>query len=96
VKIVWTKSALAHRDAIFDFIAAENIPAAIRLDERFTEVVQIIVQRPHAGRPGRIAGTREFIAHENYIVIYRISPSTDELHVLSVMHTSRRYPPKRG
>lgn len=95
MKIIWTKFAVANRDAIFDFIAVDNIPAAVRLDERFREVTQIIGQRPQAGRPGRILGTREFIAHENYIVTYRVEQLTDEIYVLSVTHTSRQYPPEQ-
>jgi len=38
----------------------------------------------------RVAGTREAIAHPNYIVIYRVHP--DAVEVLDVVHSRQQYP----
>lgn len=42
------------------------------------------------GRIGRAPGTREIIAHPNYIVIYRVLPGVVE--VLDVVHAGQEYP----
>ena len=35
-------------------------------------------------------GTRELVAHPNYIVVYRVRG--EDVQVLTVMHTARKFP----
>ena len=45
---------------------------------------------PEIGRIGRAPGTRELIAHPNYLVIYRVLP--DAIDVADVVHARQQYP----
>jgi plasmid stabilization system protein ParE len=42
-------------------------------------------------RLGRVDGTREIVAHPNYIVVYRVV--ADRIEVTAVVHARRQYPP---
>ena len=64
------------------------------LDELISEKAARLIDHPQLGRPGRVAGTRELVAHRNYIVVYDV---TGELvRVLRVLHAARQWPPQRG
>lgn len=47
-------------------------------------------QFPYMYRAGRFAGTREAVAHPNYILIYRVT--TQAVEILAVVHARREYP----
>jgi len=50
-----------------------------------------LVENPGMGRPGRMPGTRELMAHRHYILVYDVDG--DLVRVLRVMHTSRQRSP---
>ena len=76
-----------------EYIAADNPLAAARMDELFEAAAVRLGKFPHLGRPGKIAGTRELIPHENYRLVYEIEAET--VWVLALLHTSRQWPPPR-
>ena len=41
-------------------------------------------------RPGRVAGTRELVAHPNYIMVYRVL--ADQVEITGVLHSHSEYP----
>jgi len=90
VRLVWTRLANADRQKIREYIAQDNPAAALALDELFSEKTKRLVDHPSLGRPGRIAGTRELVAHQNYILVYDIVG--DQVRLLRVLHASRQYP----
>ena len=73
--------------------AADNPAAALALDELFSEKAGRLVDHPGLGRPGRVAGTRELVAHRNYILVYDLAG--DLVRVLRVLHAARQWPPGR-
>lgn len=87
---MWTRLANVERRAIREYIATDNPVAALALDELISEKVSRLLDHPGLGRPGRIAGTREWVVHQNYIVIYDVAG--DLLRVLRVVHAARRWP----
>lgn len=91
MRVVWTPDARNDRRSIFNYISAENASAALSLDEAFSDKVGILVDHPEIGRPGRVAGTRELVAHRNYLLIYRVL--RDEVLILRVLHGARLWPP---
>ena len=93
-KLFWTPEAIQDRDAIYDYIEADNPAAALALDELFAEKAGRLVEHPSLGRTGRFAGTRELVAHQNYILIYDVV--SDLVRVLRVLHAARQWPPARG
>ena len=94
MRLVWTDKALADRRAIYDYIEVDNPRAALDLDELLSASAQRLTANPAIGRPGRVPGTRELVAHRNYIVIYDLAG--DLVRVLRVLHTARKWPPAGG
>jgi toxin ParE1/3/4 len=90
VTIFWTPEALADRHSIYDYIEADNPNAAISLDERFSVAASRLSGHPYLGRPGRISGTREMVAHQNYILVYDMAEAG--IRVLRVLHVARQWP----
>lgn len=94
MKLVWTRSAAADRREIRTYIAQDNPAAALALDELFSEKAGRLLDHPGVGRPGRIAGTRELVVHQNYILIYDLAG--DWVRVLRVLHAARQWPPLKS
>jgi toxin ParE1/3/4 len=93
VRVVWTPEAEQDRDDVWDYIATDNVAAAARMDELFSDVVAQLADFPLMGRAGKIAGTRELVLHESYRLVYEVEGET--VWVLALVHTARRWPPIR-
>ena len=87
MRLVWTRLANTDRQKIREYIAQDNPAAALALDELFSEKTKRLVDHPNLGRPGRVAGTRELVAHQNYILIY--NTVGDQVRLLRILHASR-------
>ena len=94
MKISWRPMAEADRENIFDYIAQDNPSAALALDELLSEKAARLIDHPQFGRPGRIIGTRELVAHRNYILVYDVT--ADTVRVLRVLHAARQWPPQKA
>jgi addiction module RelE/StbE family toxin len=93
VKLTWSPLAIADREDIFFYIAADNPAAAVALDQRIQEKAALLIDYPRAGRVGRVEGTRELVAHRHYILIYDVQDDRDRVRILRVLHTARQWPP---
>lgn len=85
--------ASADRKDIREYIAQNNPAAALALDELFSEKANRLVDHPGLGRLGRVTGTRELVAHQNYILIY--DAVDDLVRILRVLHAAKQWPPVR-
>ena len=93
MKIEWTPTALADRNAIFDYIEADSPRAAVAVDERIEAAVERLVDFPESGRTGRVEGTRELVmTSAPYVLPYRILDGT--VRILRVLHSARLWPEK--
>jgi toxin ParE1/3/4 len=90
LQIRWRGSARRKLDAIFEFVSADSPVAARALRDRIQQAVIPASDHPEMFRPGRVPGTREIVAHPNYIVVYRIM--ADHIEVVSVIHSRQEYP----
>lgn len=90
--IEWAPDALDEIDEIIAYVAADNRGAAENLRLRIEASVLPAAEHPYMFRLGRVEGTREIVAHPNYIVVYRVLE--DRIRVIAVMHARRRYPPQ--
>jgi len=91
VRIRWTKPAADALGSIQDYIAKDNPQAAFEVAQRIGNTVGQLEEYPEIGRSGRVRGTYELVIHDlPYIVPYRIKKQ--EIHILSVYHTSRKWP----
>ncbi|WP_176317931.1 type II toxin-antitoxin system RelE/ParE family toxin [Burkholderia vietnamiensis] len=46
-------------------------------------------------RKGAVAGTRECVAHPNYIIIYRVKPKLGRVEILRIRHAAQKPPTPR-
>ncbi|MEF8727423.1 MAG: type II toxin-antitoxin system RelE/ParE family toxin [Accumulibacter sp.] len=81
------------RVGVWEHIAADNPQAAARMDEPLSEAPVRLAGYPMLGRPGKVPGTCELIAHESPRLVYELERET--IWVLSLVHRSREWPPRR-
>ena len=93
MRVRWLRKALANLNAEADYIARDSPAAAGRIEEKITQSIDGLRQRPAMGRPGRVPGTRELVIPGTpYIVPYRVR--NEVVEILRVFHTSRKWPDK--
>ncbi|MGN6365856.1 type II toxin-antitoxin system RelE/ParE family toxin [Asticcacaulis taihuensis] len=92
MKLTWKHAARLDRLAIFEFIAADNMSAAVELDHVFDQKARQLLDMPHSGRKGRMRQTRELVIHPNYLLIYRLNPAIGSVEILRVLHAAQKWP----
>ncbi|MGA9794584.1 MAG: type II toxin-antitoxin system RelE/ParE family toxin [Rhizomicrobium sp.] len=91
MKIIWSNTAERNLDAIWEYIAQDNLDAADRMIERLRQAADALIDHPHMGRAGRTAGTRELVvAATPYILIYRTL--REHVDVARVFHGAQNWP----
>ncbi|GHF60871.1 type II toxin-antitoxin system RelE/ParE family toxin [Seohaeicola zhoushanensis] len=88
--VEWKAAAVADLMAIVDVISDDNPAAALALLEQIEGRVSRLADHPRAGRSGRAQGTRELVAHPNYVVVYSETGTT--VTVLRVLHAAQMWP----
>jgi toxin ParE1/3/4 len=91
VKIGWSELAVEHLRSAYEYIAADNAPAAEGVLSRIFAAAEALERYPEMGRLGRIEGTRELVVSGTPFVIAYRSTGT-KLEVLAVMHAARKWP----
>lgn len=93
MKVEWHPLAQADLIALLEYIAADNPDAAYRVHDEILNQIGILEKYSAAGRPGRIAGTRELvITGVPYIAAYRIAGR--RVTILRLLHGARKWPKK--
>ncbi len=93
MRIEWSPVALDDRDRIFDYydIEEDSPRAAILVDERIAQQIEVLIDHPEFGRPGRVDDTRELVISKTpYVVAYRIMG--DAIRILRVLHGKQLWP----
>jgi addiction module RelE/StbE family toxin len=90
LKLEWSDLALDQLDIIADYIGQHNPAAVDRMIERIEACAERLKEFPYLYRTGRVPGTRDALAHPNYILVYRVT--LDAVQILRVLHTSQQYP----
>ena len=88
--VKWTKTALVNLDLIAEYIAKDSPARAISFVEEIQQKTKVIANFPGAGRAGRVAGTRELVAHKNYILAYRVKG--EDVEIIRVHHVAQKFP----
>jgi toxin ParE1/3/4 len=70
VKVTWSGAALRDLGAITSYLEQRNPAAAVRLATSLLHAADSLETLPDRGAPGRVAGTRELLAHRPYVVVY--------------------------
>ncbi|EJF92280.1 RelE/StbE family addiction module toxin [Bartonella taylorii 8TBB] len=90
MKLIWTRIAQFDRQKIREYIAQDNLSAALAFDKILSEKVERLIKFPTLGRLGRIMKTRELVVHQNYIAIYDVS--NDTVRILRILHAKQKFP----
>ena len=93
MRIEWSPLALDDRDRIFDYYEIDQASprAAVMVDERIEQQVDVLIDHPGLGRPGRVDDTRELVISKTpYLVAYRILG--DAVRILRVLHGRQLWP----
>lgn len=76
--------------AIAAYVAQDSPGAAARLRLRIDDQVSKLADPNFPRRRSRIVGTKELVAHENYIVI--LNEDETSVTALNVVHAKRQFP----
>lgn len=90
LRLEWTDEAAHDLERIIDYISDFDLAAAVRLRHRLLNCAERLPDYPYMFPQSRVPGTREALAHPNYILIYRVG--ADAVEVLGVIHARQRYP----
>jgi toxin ParE1/3/4 len=91
LRVRWSEEADRDREEIVAYIWADNPPAARRMNALFGAAANRLADFPRLGREGAIPGTREFIPHPSYRLVYEIMDG--EIVIQALVHTARQWPP---
>ena len=88
VNIVWEPEAEADLGLILEFIAKDNIEAALHVtNEIYQQVSMMLAPVSRRGKKGRVAGTMELvILRTSYVAVYVKKGSL--LRIIKVLHGS--------
>ncbi|KXU35589.1 addiction module antitoxin [Ventosimonas gracilis] len=86
----WSDEARHDLAEIQDYVEQFNPIAALSLRNFLETSAERLPSMPYAFRTGRVAGTREYPAHPNYLLVYKVDSA--KVRILRVMHAKRKYP----
>ncbi|CDZ86576.1 Toxin RelE2 [Citrobacter koseri] len=97
MEIFWTMLASQDRKRIREYIAEQNLMAAIELDERIGYSASSLAGQPYKGRNGRVEGTRELVIHPHFVLVYvvlvyEVDSQWGKVYILRVLHTAQKWP----
>ncbi|MFK3751765.1 type II toxin-antitoxin system RelE/ParE family toxin [Escherichia coli] len=84
MEIFWTMLASQDRKRIREYIAEQNLVAAIELDERIGYSASSLAGLPYKGRNGRVEGTRELVIHPHFVLVYEVDSQWGKVYILRV------------
>jgi toxin ParE1/3/4 len=93
MNVAWSPQARSHLAAIFEYFAERNLSAGRDISDRIEARVGLLTERPYAGRPGQVPGTRELVVLSTpYVVAYRVRKATGRIEIAAVRRGARRRP----
>lgn len=91
MQVVWLENARAARMAAVEYIAQENVTAALRQLDEIEQQTSRLTEYPKLGRADRKTGTLELVINRTpFIAVYRIKG--DVIQILRFLHGSQKWP----
>ena len=90
MQIIWSARATQNLNVIVEYIARDNLDAALALDEHIRNAADGLTLFPRKGWPGRVPGTREMVVHANYVVVY--ATTAEAVYIVAVLHAALPWP----
>jgi toxin ParE1/3/4 len=89
----WSRQAIRDLRGIREYIARDDATSAAAMNARLRNAAELLVDYPHIGRVGELAGTHDLIVPRTpYIVVYRLRGDVAE--ILRVRHGAQNWPPQ--
>ncbi|CAL8480840.1 type II toxin-antitoxin system RelE/ParE family toxin [Caballeronia sp. S22] len=89
--VEWRARAHEDRNKIFDYIAEDNLTAALELDDEIEQKTDALPEHPELYRIGRVRGTREMVLAPNYVLVYRILKRKAIIEIVRIVGTRQNY-----
>jgi toxin ParE1/3/4 len=87
MRLRYTTDALAHLEAIYDYLFERNPAAARRIAADIHAAAQRICLFPYMGRKGDAPGTHEWVVQGTpYLFVYEVDETRGEIVVLAILH----------
>jgi len=90
LKVSWLPTAANDLANILAYIDERSPSAARDIRQRIEHAVLPVAEHPYLYKRGRVPGTREIVAHPNFIIVYRATNTSIE--VINVLHARQQYP----
>ena len=90
MQVYWSKAAKQDRYDIALYISKKNVDAACNLLDKLDNAARKLRDFPYIAPEERVKGTREFVVHSHYILVYEVHDNI--VIILAVLHTSKQYP----
>lgn len=92
MEIIWTKKSQQALFSIYEYISADNEILAKEITACILKTIKTTIYNyKHVGKAGRVMGTREFVFSQYpYIIIYAVK--NNNLYIVNILHTSKKYP----
>ena len=92
MRLRFSAAARRHIESIFEFLVQRNPAAAGRVVTEIRASARLLIEFPHMGRAGEVAGTREWVVRGSpYLIVYEINTAGAEIWVLGVFHGARNW-----
>ncbi len=93
MKLIWLRKAESDFNGVFEYILEQNPTAAWQTYQKIRTKIELLLDRPGIGRPGRVPGTRELVVTGTpYLVAYTVYRQLDAVVILRVLHGAREWP----
>jgi len=93
VSVRWEKRALADREGIYRYLYKEaGLDVANGVDDKFESTVSLLEATPEAEIDIGKSGERRKLVLTKFpfIIIYALKRKINEVHILRILHTSRK------
>ncbi len=90
LSVNWKIDAQDDLAEIINYIEQRNESAASELHATIVQAAENLPFMPYLFRRGRVVGTREYVVHPNYILVYRVGK--ENIEILRVLHSRQKYP----
>lgn len=87
MRLRYTTDALAHLEAINDFVSERNPAAAQRIAADIQSAALRLCEFPFIGQGSDAPETRQWVVRNSpYLIVYEVDDARDEIRVLGIFH----------
>lgn len=93
MRLQWLPRARAAREAAIEYIAQDNLRAALGQLDEIERQTDLLPLHPDMGRSGRKKGTRELVINRTpFILVYRVKRRAKRIEIVHFLHGAQQWP----